>query len=179
MMGFGEAVATCFRKYFTFSGRARRPEYWWFVLFYVLGALGSVFLVGGVVGPDAGALVYGLFVIVIFIPYLAVTWRRLHDVGYAGYWVLMPLYILLGAAVIVGLAFAAGVINQEQIQALETGADPEPALIAIGGLFVIAYLASIIISLVVFVWTLLGSQKGPNRFGPEPGADVAVDGVFD
>src|SRR5206468_1804872 len=34
-MGFGEAVATCFSKYVTFSGRARRPEYWYWVLFGV------------------------------------------------------------------------------------------------------------------------------------------------
>ena len=33
MMSFGEAIKTCFKKYATFSGRARRSEYWWFALF--------------------------------------------------------------------------------------------------------------------------------------------------
>src|SRR5689334_439203 len=33
-MGFGGAIKTCFSKYATFSGRARRPEYWWWFLFY-------------------------------------------------------------------------------------------------------------------------------------------------
>ena len=35
-VGFGEAIGTCFSKYVTFSGRARRPEYWWFFLFVVI-----------------------------------------------------------------------------------------------------------------------------------------------
>lgn len=42
-MGFVEAIKTCLAKYFVFSGRAARSEYWWFVLFVVL-------VVGGVAG---------------------------------------------------------------------------------------------------------------------------------
>lgn len=47
-MGFVEAVKTCFRKYFKFSGRARRSEFWWFTLFVtlvsiVLGVLDAIF----------------------------------------------------------------------------------------------------------------------------------------
>ena len=38
-MGFGEAVRSCFDKFLTFSGRARRAEYWWFVLFNILGSI--------------------------------------------------------------------------------------------------------------------------------------------
>jgi uncharacterized membrane protein YhaH (DUF805 family) len=38
-MTMTQAVRTCLRKYFTFKGRATRPEYWYFVLFCLLGAL--------------------------------------------------------------------------------------------------------------------------------------------
>ena len=58
-MGFQDAVRTCLRKYATFSGRASRPEYWYFMLFLFLGnlALGIVdgILFGGEVAVEPGS----------------------------------------------------------------------------------------------------------------------------
>ena len=70
-VGFGEAISRGFTNYFTFSGRASRPEYWWWVLF--------TFLLGLI--PLAG--------LVTLIPTLAVTSRRLHDIGKTGWWQLL------------------------------------------------------------------------------------------
>ena len=49
-MTFGEAVQTCFRKYVTFSGRATRPEYWWFFLFLLLGSTAASIIDAAVFG---------------------------------------------------------------------------------------------------------------------------------
>lgn len=67
---FGEAIQICFKKYVDFSGRASRPEFWWFALF--------CFLVAFVTSMIAEALA-GLAVLGLILPYLAVGARRLHD----------------------------------------------------------------------------------------------------
>ena len=67
-MGFGESIKTCFNKYATFSGRASRSEFWWFQLAFFL----SFFtIIGG---------------LILLLPNMSVTVRRLHDVGKSGWW---------------------------------------------------------------------------------------------
>jgi len=85
-MGFFEAVGSVLSKYFTFSGRALRSEYWFWALFYMLGAIPVSIAAGlGVTGPYA---IYGL---AILIPTLAVTARRLHDTNLSGWWSLITI----------------------------------------------------------------------------------------
>jgi uncharacterized membrane protein YhaH (DUF805 family) len=84
-MSFQEAVTVCMTKYSTFSGRARRSEYWWFVLAY-FGVLVLVALIDNAIGND---LIGGLTFLALFIPTLAVSVRRLHDIGRAGAWYLI------------------------------------------------------------------------------------------
>jgi uncharacterized membrane protein YhaH (DUF805 family) len=87
-----EAVQSALSKYATFSGRARRSEYWWFVLFTVIvSALAAV--VDSALGTDPGktGLVGGLAALALLLPTLAVTARRLHDTGRSGWWMLISL----------------------------------------------------------------------------------------
>lgn len=44
MMSFGESVKTCFQKYVTFKGRARRSEYWWFWLLNLIVSIVTLVL---------------------------------------------------------------------------------------------------------------------------------------
>ncbi len=100
MKWFLEALT---KKYATFEGRARRSEYWYFVLFYVLAivALAIVDGVTGTLNEEAGiGLLSGLFVLATFIPTLAVTVRRLHDTDRSGWWVLLEFVPLVGALVV-------------------------------------------------------------------------------
>lgn len=53
MMSFGEAVKTCFKKYVTFSGRARRSEYWWFALLSIILGVCSTLLVNWKLGRQS------------------------------------------------------------------------------------------------------------------------------
>ena len=93
-MSFGEAIQSVFSQYAVFSGRARRSEYWYFVLLtlivsFVTGLL-SEFL------GRFGAMLTGLWELAILIPSLAVVWRRLHDIGKSGGWYFIFLVPLVG-----------------------------------------------------------------------------------
>jgi uncharacterized membrane protein YhaH (DUF805 family) len=86
-MSFVDAVKLCFAKYAEFEGRAKRPEFWWFVLFCVVGAL---------VLEAVGSYVSWAFSLATLIPSLAVGARRLHDVNKSGWLQLLGLIPILG-----------------------------------------------------------------------------------
>lgn len=86
-MTFSAAVATCMRKYVTFSGRAPRSEFWWFQLFQLLVMVCLSLILEALV-PFAQ--------LVLFLPGLAVGCRRLHDTGRTGWWLLLVLVPVIG-----------------------------------------------------------------------------------
>ena len=80
------------KNYATFSGRARRSEYWYFVLMYMIIYLALIFLAIAIPMLSILALI---FVLAVFIPNLAVAVRRMHDVGKSGWFILIPIYNLI------------------------------------------------------------------------------------
>jgi uncharacterized membrane protein YhaH (DUF805 family) len=94
-MNFGQAISTCFAKYAAFSGRASRAEFWWFFLFQI-GAL----ILGALIHETA----YYLIALAILLPGLAVSARRLHDIGKSGWWILISIVPLIGLIFIVWAA---------------------------------------------------------------------------
>lgn len=86
-MNFTDAVKTCFRKYADFSGRAKRPEYWWFFLFLVLASF---------VFDMLGDVIYVLFSLATLLPSLAAGARRLHDTNRSGWWQLLWIVPIIG-----------------------------------------------------------------------------------
>ncbi len=99
MKWFLEALT---KKYATLEGRARRSEYWYFVLFYVLAAvaLSIVDVVVGTYHEESGfGLFSGLFMLATLVPSIAITARRLHDTDRSGWWQLLYFIPLLGAVV--------------------------------------------------------------------------------
>lgn len=88
------------KEYANFNGRARRKEYWMFTLFNIIFGgiamiLDSVFGIA-IEGVGYGPL-YGVYVLVLFIPGLAVAVRRLHDIGKSGWMLLIALIPVIGA----------------------------------------------------------------------------------
>jgi len=87
------------KNYVGFDGRAHRTEYWMFVLFNFLAALIAFFL-DHLLGLRIGGLPYGpiyiLYALAVLLPGLAVTVRRLHDVGKSGWFVLIALIPIIG-----------------------------------------------------------------------------------
>lgn len=92
-MGFAEAVRTVISKYAVFQGRASRPEFWWWFLAYVLAYIAARG-VGGALGMG-GALGF-LVMLAAFIPNIAVSVRRFHDIGKSGWWVLIFIIPIVG-----------------------------------------------------------------------------------
>ncbi|MGZ8191253.1 MAG: DUF805 domain-containing protein [Methylococcaceae bacterium] len=90
-------------KYAVFDGRARRKEYWFFMLFNFLisMAVGIFDRLMGSFDPHSGAGFFGLiYMLGIMIPGLAVSVRRLHDSGRSGWWLLLSLVPVLGGIVL-------------------------------------------------------------------------------
>lgn len=83
--------AEVLRKYAQFSGRARRSEYWYFVLFNTIITI-ILTIVGYAVGVPLLNNIYSLGVL---IPSIAVGVRRMHDVNKSGWFLLIPLYNLI------------------------------------------------------------------------------------
>ena len=75
------------RKYAVFSGRARRKEYWMFVLVHIIISI-VIFIIG--------SFAYGLYGLAIIIPAFAVAIRRLHDTGRSGWWLLVNCVPIIG-----------------------------------------------------------------------------------
>lgn len=110
-----------FRKTFVFSGRSRRKEYWMFVLgitiiSVILTAIETMASLE--LAPDRGLLTT-IFSIIILIPSISVSVRRLHDIGRTGWWLLLSFIPILGW-------------------------------------------------IALFIFTLLDSQSGSNKYGPNP-----------
>ena len=81
-MDLVRAIKSCLGQYATFSGRARRSEFWWFFLFQVLVMVAASML---------GDVFNGIASLALLLPALAVGARRLHDIGRTGWWQLLLL----------------------------------------------------------------------------------------
>jgi len=90
------------KKYAVFRGRARRKEFWFFVLFdcIICFAMGLVDAIAGIVWPELGPLTL-IYLLATMLPHLAVSVRRLHDTGRSGWWLLVVAVPIVGFIVLV------------------------------------------------------------------------------
>lgn len=153
-----------YRRYFEFSGRSRRKEYWFTVLTVLLVMVafgfGFVGLIAGnwqammdgtfasweILGVGAWALIalLGLFFVASIIPWIALQVRRLHDLGVSGWWYLA--YVAAG-------------------QLLDQVPDFGASL-------------NSLLSLGWIVWMFFPGTRGPNKYGDDPKDPVSVGSVF-
>ena len=167
-MDFLTAVKTCFRKYFTFKGRARRSEYWYWVLFtivagIVLGVIDLLIFDGAM---EAASPLSNVFNLAVFIPGLAVSWRRLHDINRSGWWLGGGYLAIIIGGIVAGI-FAVSIGQNVNI--------PD----ALAAILLIVFLLGILawgITLLVFFCT--DTKAGDNRFGEDPKYGQGVS-VFD
>jgi len=184
-MGFPEAIRTGFSRYAQFSGRARRPEYWYFFLFVVLGTLVFGLIDSAVFGPepphgpgpgpgDGTTRVFApVFQLVTFLPLLAAGWRRMHDTGRSGLYLLLPVVVslvfYLGTLFGV-LGFSAMRIGAMGPENLTTG-DLTGAAMGVGVMATaVGGLLQFVIMLLLLWWLTRPTQQGSNDYGPEPPA---------
>ena len=108
-MNMVEAVKHVMSNYANFSGRARRSEFWWWVLALILlqivtsiidGALIAPMLGAEAFSPEAGQPLSLLVALALLIPCIAVSVRRLHDLDRSGWWYLLGLVPIIGPLVL-------------------------------------------------------------------------------
>lgn len=149
-----------YRRYFDFSGRSRRKEYWWFAVFttivamvFAIAIIAAIFGTANVLIADPATLframrpgmwvvvaLLALFGLASIIPGIAVQVRRLHDLGVSGWWYL--LFVVSG--VILG-----------EIPKIGEGLN---SLVSLGWI----------------VWMFFPGTKGPNKYGDDPKDPVNV-----
>jgi len=134
-MNFQDAVKLCLtQKYGTFSGRAQRPEFWWYMLFYVLVQIVTS-LIDSVLGLG---LINALAGLALLVPTLAVTARRLHDLGQTG-------WIQIAPGIVALILFAFIFVM--------------PALTMV---FIVLMIAVIV---AFYIYLAMPGQPGPNKYG--------------
>lgn len=111
-MSFGEAISTGFSKFATFTGRGSRSEFWWWQLFCFI--LSSAVSTVGYMFTDTTEFIYnpfavytspaylasGVLSLVLFLPNLGMSIRRLHDTGRSGWWVLLNFLCCIGSIIL-------------------------------------------------------------------------------
>ena len=134
-MSFTESVKTVlFQKYATFKGRASRSEYWWFALFmFLTGIIGLL-----------GEIINGIISLLIFIPSIAVTVRRLHDTNHSGLLLLGPIGF-----------FTVGFLTMD----VNAGDDYFGGIVVILGLIFYLYMLYL---------TIKKGDESENQYGPNP-----------
>lgn len=186
-MTLSQSVKSCFQKYFVFSGRVARSEFWKFVLFiFIVLILATIVhsvifgptvtyeyradLEGNPIGDPIGINkryhdgIFGdLFLLACLFPWLAVTWRRMHDAGKPGF---LPFATLI-TWIVAGFLFFISVLGMEEFSSqMSATGHVRIENAGIGGLLLfVGFFA--VIGLNLF-WLTRPSQPGPNKYGPNP-----------
>ena len=153
------------KKYATFSGRARRKEFWMFTLVSTLISLGLtvVDVVFGWFNNEVNIGVLStIYSLAVLLPYTAVTARRLHDTNRSAWWMFGPFlgYMALGLLAVVVVVTLG--VDDHAIGA-----------ISIVGAIAIGLLLIMVMGVAVLVFLCLDGTPGENRFGRNPKAPPA------
>ena len=103
------AIKICFQKFFIFTNRASRSEYWWFILFY------TIFATIPTLVPNENVVVFGYIIsLLLFIPGIAVTVRRLHDINKSGWFIFISLIPILGSIIVLVMTIEKGTLGKNR-----------------------------------------------------------------
>lgn len=135
------------KKYAVFNGRARRKEYWYFILFNFIISLIFALINEISIYIDFLSSVYS---VIILTPNVAVTVRRLHDTDHTGWWVLLIVIPAIGWVIFYFIAQYYLMLD----------------LFYLG--MMIFSIISLISWIILTIFTVQDSSPGENRYGPNP-----------
>jgi len=106
----------CLKHYAVFNGRARRKEFWMFVLFNMIFAIAAATLdnIIGTADYDGFGLFYYIYCLAMLLPSLAVLVRRMHDIGKSGWWFFISLIPLIGGIILLVFCCTAGNVGENR-----------------------------------------------------------------
>lgn len=169
MMNPIEAVVSCFKKYFDFKGRARRSEFWWFILFVLVINWVLSFLSLWV--PALGYVSMAVWLAVL-IPHFAVLTRRVHDSGHSGWWIAATAMFMLCyygiLFYLIGGNFAAFNNPGDMMEMSETLTQTVANTPGVAMAMVAIALITLVLFLITLVFALQDSQWQTNKYGPSP-----------
>ncbi len=110
------------KKYAVFSGRARRKEYWMFTLINLIISVVLMIIDAALGLSDKGRMgpLRAVYTLAVLIPGIAVSVRRLHDIGRSGWWLLIGLIPCVG-----GIVLLVFMIQEGQPEPNEYGPNPK------------------------------------------------------
>jgi len=113
-------------KYADFNGRARRKEYWMYILFYAIGFM-ILYVIDMILAFVVGIppILSGLYGLAVLVPTLAISVRRLHDIDKPWVWILISLVPLIGGIWYLILTVQEGTRGDNQF-----GPDPKAGEVA-------------------------------------------------
>ena len=167
-MGFSTAIRTCLSNYVTFSGRARRPEYWWFLLFVSLLILVFSFIDAAVFGPnpeigEPRRILASVVQLATFLPLLAVGWRRMHDSGRPGWYLLLPM-VVSSAFMLLMLTGVLAFAGLEQVTSDSDAVSGAALALGLTGVLV-AVVVQLVLAVLIIWWLTRPSDPAANMYG--------------
>jgi len=185
-------------KYVDFQGRARRSEFWLWVLFriavgMVMGTVMTSVMFTGMnfQNPDPSQFMGRYFSVMplmqivnlgLLLPSIAVAVRRLHDINRTGWWYIMPIvvafvgmilfFIFFGTQIFTLIGNNGNMTDQQSMQFVFS---------MFGSMFLCLFLPILIAEIVMFVFYVTDGTPTTNRFGPDPkgrGVQATPESVF-
>jgi len=152
------------RRYFEFSGRSSRSEFWFFVLFMVILLVIASIIDQFVLGSEGPGILYFIVAIVHLIPGIAVSVRRLHDIDRTGLWVLL-FWLVPIVVSLIGMIFLGGSIF---MMMSGDSAGMAAGFATMGAGFLLIAVIDLAIAIIAIVFYVTPGTLGPNTYGPPP-----------
>ena len=125
-MNFTQAISSGFNNYVNFTGRAARSEFWYWALFAALASLAGELIDLALFTPSTFTPVQTLVNLALFLPGLAVSVRRLHDLDRTGWWLLL-IFTVIGIIVLLVWDCMRGTVGPNRFGPDPLGASPSQA----------------------------------------------------
>lgn len=149
-LGFKEALSAVFSKLTDVKGRARRSEFWWFMLVFI-----PVTVIASLI-CQSNRIVDIVISIILYLFALSVTARRLHDSGKSELWVYAS-FLCIIATNIYTLCLINDIDSSDALALVEVFKNN------VG--FIFLGLVNAILQFIVFIFCLLDSTRGANKYG--------------
>lgn len=150
-MGPVEATVSVIANSVEFSGRASRSEYWWFAAVWSLAYIAII-----AIQRRSSKFPEIAFIAITALPVMSVSFRRLQDAGFSGWWSVIEVA-------------AIGLISLVLFLSMPSVSDDEDAPVLLPSSTFLASAALFIIASIGCIWHFsLPSEPGPNQYGPNP-----------